>query len=117
MNIGKETEQIEFKTSLAEQKQGFESIVSILNKHQSGSLYFGVLDNGDIKGLQIGKDTLNPKGIFSFCLGLSTLSILFILFSIEKALFANISLPAPKLPQNFSCLICSSILPLIYSLR
>ena len=39
MNIGKETEQVEFKTSLAEQKQGFESIASILNKHQSGSLY------------------------------------------------------------------------------
>ena len=59
MNIGKETEQVEFKTSLAEQKQGFESIASILNKHQSGRLYFGVLDNGDVKGLQIGKDTLN----------------------------------------------------------
>ena len=59
MNIGRETEQIEFKTSLAEQKQGFESISSILNKHQSGTLYFGVLDNGEIKGLQIGKDTLN----------------------------------------------------------
>lgn len=59
MNIGKETEQIEFKTSLAEQKQGFESISSILNKHQSGTLYFGVLDNGEVKGLQIGKDTLN----------------------------------------------------------
>ena len=59
MNIGKETEQIEFKTSLAEQKQGFESISSILNKHKKGFLYFGVLDNGEVKGLQIGKDTLN----------------------------------------------------------
>ena len=59
MNIGKETEQVEFKTSLAEQKKGFESIASILNKHQSGVLYFGVIDNGDVKGLQIGKDTLN----------------------------------------------------------
>lgn len=59
MNIGKETEQVEFKTSLAEQKKGFESIASILNKHQSGVLYFGVIDNGDVKGLQVGKDTLN----------------------------------------------------------
>ncbi len=59
MNIGKESEQVEFKTSLSEQKQGFESISAILNKHQSGTLYFGVLDNGDVKGLQIGKDTLN----------------------------------------------------------
>ena len=59
MNIGKETEQIEFKTSLAEQKQGFESISAILNKHGKGTIYFGILDNGDVKGLQIGSDTLN----------------------------------------------------------
>lgn len=59
MNIGKETEQIEFKTSLSEQKEGFESISSILNKHGNGKLYFGVRDNGDVCGVQIRKDTLN----------------------------------------------------------
>lgn len=58
MNIGKESEQIEFKSSLAEQRQGFDSIASILNKHQAGTIYFGVRDNGEVKGLQLGKDTL-----------------------------------------------------------
>ncbi|MDY3768586.1 MAG: putative DNA binding domain-containing protein, partial [Sphaerochaetaceae bacterium] len=59
MNIGIESETVEFKQSLAEQRQGFESICSILNKHHKGTLYFGVKDNGDVCGIQTGKDTLN----------------------------------------------------------
>ena len=58
MNIGKENESIEFKKSTSELKQGIISIVSILNKHGKGTLYFGVKDNGDVIGQQIGKETL-----------------------------------------------------------
>lgn len=43
LNIGIETEQIEFKKSTGELKEGIISIASILNKHGSGELYFGVL--------------------------------------------------------------------------
>lgn len=57
MNIGKETELIEFKKSTSETKEGIISISSILNKHGKGVLYFGVKDNGDIIGQEIGKDT------------------------------------------------------------
>ncbi len=57
MNIGKETEFIEFKKSTSETKEGIISIASILNKHKKGSLYFGVKDNGDVIGQEIGKDT------------------------------------------------------------
>lgn len=57
MNIGKETEFIEFKKSTSETKEGIISIVSILNKHKKGTLYFGVKDNGDVVGQDIGKDT------------------------------------------------------------
>lgn len=57
MNIGKETEFIEFKKSTSETKEGIISIASILNKHKKGSLYFGVKDNGDVIGQDIGKDT------------------------------------------------------------
>lgn len=32
---------------------------AILNKHGKGTLFFGVKDNGDVLGQQIGKDTLN----------------------------------------------------------
>jgi ATP-dependent DNA helicase RecG len=57
MNIGKENEFVEFKKSTSETKEGIISISSILNKHNNGTLYFGVKDNGDVIGQDIGKDT------------------------------------------------------------
>ena len=57
VNIGKETELIEFKKSTSETKEGVISISSILNKHGKGVVYFGVKDNGDVIGQDIGKDT------------------------------------------------------------
>ena len=58
MNIGRENETVEFKKSTSELKEGIISIASILNKHGKGTLYFGVKDNGDVVGQQIGKETL-----------------------------------------------------------
>jgi len=58
INIGSETEQIEFKKSTGEIKEGVISIVSILNKHSSGVLYFGVKNNGDVLGQVINDETL-----------------------------------------------------------
>ena len=57
VNIGRETELVEFKKSTSETKDGMISIASILNKHGKGTLYFGVKDNGDVVGQDIGKDT------------------------------------------------------------
>lgn len=57
-NIGKENEYVEFKESLAQLDNGLKSLTSMLNKHYKGVVYFGVKDDGDIKGLDIGKDTL-----------------------------------------------------------
>ena len=57
MNIGIETETIEFKRSTSEIKEAITSIASILNKHGRGVLYFGVKDNGDVIGQTIGKET------------------------------------------------------------
>ena len=57
MNIGKETESVEFKKSTSEIKEGIISVASILNKHGKGVLYFGIKDNGDVAGQEIGKDT------------------------------------------------------------
>jgi ATP-dependent DNA helicase RecG len=37
-----ETEYFEFKKSLSELKEGIISIVSILNKHKFGEIYFGI---------------------------------------------------------------------------
>lgn len=58
MNLGQETEQLEFKRSTSELKEGCESIASILNKHGSGVLYFGVAKNGLVKGQEVSESTL-----------------------------------------------------------
>ena len=58
MNIGNESETIEFKKSTSELKSAIDSISAILNKRSNGVLYFGVKDNGDVCGQQIGKDTI-----------------------------------------------------------
>ncbi len=58
MNIGYETETVEFKKSTGELKEGIISLASMLNKHSYGTLYFGVKNNGDILGQEIGDSSL-----------------------------------------------------------
>ena len=58
VNIGMETEQIEYKKTTGELKEAVTSIVAILNKHGSGELYFGVRNNGDVLGQVINDETL-----------------------------------------------------------
>lgn len=58
MNLGNEDEYKEFKESLSQLDKGLKSITAMLNKHGRALLYFGVKDNGDVCGLEIGKDTL-----------------------------------------------------------
>lgn len=59
MNLGKESETLEFKESTAEFDKACKAIVGMLNKSGYGTIYFGVKDNGDIKGQVIDKDTLS----------------------------------------------------------
>ena len=58
MNLGKETETLEFKKSTGEMKEAMVSISSILNKHGIGTLYFGVKPNGDVIGQEVSDKTL-----------------------------------------------------------
>ncbi len=58
MNLGRETETLEFKKTTGELKEGIISICSILNKHQKGELYFGVKPDGTPIGQQITEKTL-----------------------------------------------------------
>lgn len=53
----RENEQLEYKKTTAELKEGVISLASMLNKHGHGILYFGVKNDGSIFGQQIGKDT------------------------------------------------------------
>lgn len=58
MNIGAETEICEYKKTTGELKEGIISLGSMLNKNGYGTLFFGVKDNGDVIGQQIGDRTL-----------------------------------------------------------
>lgn len=57
MNLGKESETVEFKKSTSELKEGVISLASMLNKSGRGTLYFGVMNDGEVIGQQMGKDT------------------------------------------------------------
>jgi len=57
MIIGSENEIIEFKLTTGEKKEAAEAIAAILNKHCKGTLYFGVDDNGYVKGQQVSDNT------------------------------------------------------------
>jgi ATP-dependent DNA helicase RecG len=54
----KESESVELKRSLAELKDGLNSIVAILNKHGAGELWFGVRSDGVAVGLEVTEKTL-----------------------------------------------------------
>ena len=58
MNLGAETENVEFKKTTGELREGIISLSSMLNKNGYGTLYFGVRDNGEVIGQQIGDRTL-----------------------------------------------------------
>ena len=58
MNLGKETETLEFKKTTGEMKAAMISISSILNKHGIGTLYFGVKPNGDAVGQDVSESSL-----------------------------------------------------------
>lgn len=58
MNLGVETEEVEFKKSTGEIKEGILSLSAMLNKHGKGDLYFGIRNDGEVVGQQIGDRTL-----------------------------------------------------------
>jgi predicted HTH transcriptional regulator len=62
-----ESEIVELKKSLAELKQGLVSMAAILNKHQAGTLWFGVRNNGTIAGIDANEKTLREAIINAFC--------------------------------------------------
>lgn len=59
MNLGTESENLEFKETLTQLDNGLKSLSAMLNRHGRGCVCFGVRDNGDVIGTDVGKDTLN----------------------------------------------------------
>lgn len=58
MNLGSESEFVEFKKSTGEHKEALQAISAMLNKHGRGDLYFGVRDNGDVIGQMVSDSTV-----------------------------------------------------------
>jgi ATP-dependent DNA helicase RecG len=63
-----ENETVEFKKSTSELKEAVISLGAMLNKHNKGTVYFGISDDGSVLGQQIGKSTLKDisKAISDF---------------------------------------------------
>ena len=58
MKYHKESETVEFKKSTAELKEAAISIVAMLNKHGQGEVFFGISDDGQVVGQDIGRMTI-----------------------------------------------------------
>ncbi|MBO5640565.1 MAG: putative DNA binding domain-containing protein [Oscillospiraceae bacterium] len=58
MNLGQENEKQEFKLGLGQLDKGLRSLSAMLNRNTEGAVFFGVDDDGTVKGLAIGKRTL-----------------------------------------------------------
>ncbi len=58
LNLGIETETLEFKRSTGELKEAINSICAILNKHQHGEIYFGVKSDGTPVGQTVTEESL-----------------------------------------------------------
>ena len=58
MNLGSESETVEFKKSTGEHKEALQAVSAMLNKHGRGELYFGVKDDGEVIGQEASDATL-----------------------------------------------------------
>ena len=64
MNLGIESETLEFKKSTGELRDAMDDISAMLNKHGQGILYFGVKPNGDVCGQEVSASSLNDVATF-----------------------------------------------------
>ena len=58
MNLGSESETVEFKKSTGEHKEALQAVSAMLNKHGYGTLCFGVKNDGTVIGQDVSDATL-----------------------------------------------------------
>ena len=59
MNLGIESETLEFKKTTGELDKAVDNIASMLNKHGHGTLFFCVSPNGEVTGQQVSASSLD----------------------------------------------------------
>ena len=69
MNLGIESETLEFKKSTGEIEKAVDNIASMLNKHGHGTLFFGVAPDGNVTGQQISAPRYIRKSGRKFWMG------------------------------------------------
>ena len=57
MNLGVESEYVEFKSSIAQLDKGIKGLTAMLNRNNKATVYFGVGDDGDVIGMDVGPST------------------------------------------------------------
>ena len=58
MNLGDENETTEFKASMSQLDKGIIGLTAMLNRHNHGTLYIGVDDDGNVIGMDVGAGTV-----------------------------------------------------------
>ena len=58
MNLGDENETTEFNTSMSQLDKGIIGLTAMLNRHNHGTLYIGVDDDGNVIGMDVGAGTV-----------------------------------------------------------
>ena len=58
MNLGDENETTEFKANMSQLDKGIIGLTAMLNRHNHGTLYIGVDDDGNVIGMDVGAGTL-----------------------------------------------------------
>lgn len=56
-NFGSESETVEFEEGIDQLDKGLRSLSAMLNRQNRGTVYFGVNDQGEVIGMDIGEDT------------------------------------------------------------
>ena len=59
MNIGSENETCEFRKGLGQVEKGIRSLTAMLNAGGYGEVFFGVEENGNVRGIEVGRRTLS----------------------------------------------------------
>ena len=57
MNLGVESEYVEFKSNIAQLDKGIKGLTAMLNRNNKATVYFGVGDDGDVIGMDVGPST------------------------------------------------------------